>query len=77
MIAPLPIPSPRPRSRRARLARRLARLLVGVFYRRIEVVGAERVPAAGPLLLVANHGNSLIDPLLLLACLPRPARFLA
>lgn len=31
-----------------RLVRRLARLLLGLFYRRIEVAGAERIPPTGP-----------------------------
>jgi 1-acyl-sn-glycerol-3-phosphate acyltransferase len=56
---------------------RLARLLVRTFFRHIEVVGADRVPPLGPLLVVANHHNSLVDPALVLACLPRPPRFLA
>jgi glycerol-3-phosphate O-acyltransferase/dihydroxyacetone phosphate acyltransferase len=56
---------------------RLARLLVHVFFRRIELVGAERVPADGPLLVVANHHNSLVDPALVLARLPRAPSFLA
>jgi 1-acyl-sn-glycerol-3-phosphate acyltransferase len=58
-------------------AERLAKLLATVFFRRVEVAGAEHVPAQGPLLFVANHGNSLVDPLLLLARMPRRARFLA
>jgi 1-acyl-sn-glycerol-3-phosphate acyltransferase len=45
-----------------------------LFYRRIDVVGAERVPRAGPLVVVANHRNALVDPLLLFATLPRTLR---
>jgi len=61
---------------------RLARLLLRVFFGRVEVVGAECVPGAGreparPLLYVANHNNGLIDPLLVLGLLPGRARFLA
>jgi len=56
---------------------RLSKLLAAVFFRSVEVVGAERVPRSGPLLFVSNHGNSLVDPLLLLARMPRRARFLA
>jgi 1-acyl-sn-glycerol-3-phosphate acyltransferase len=56
---------------------RLARVLAAVFFRQVEVQGVENVPRQGPLLIVANHGNSLVDPLLLLARLPRAARFLA
>ena len=60
-----------------RATRALARLLVRVFYRDAEVRGAEAVPAEGPVLFVANHGNALVDPMVLVACLPRIPRFLA
>jgi len=59
------------------LARALARLLLAIFYRSAEVEGRPRVPARGPVVFVANHGNGLIDPIALLALLPRPSRFLA
>jgi len=52
-------------------------LCLRVFYRRIEAPGLASVPAGGPLLLVANHGNALLDPLLLLVLLPRRISFLA
>jgi len=58
------------------LSRGIARLALSIFFRRIEVVGAQRVPRRGPLVVVANHGNGLVDPALLLAALPRPVRFL-
>jgi 1-acyl-sn-glycerol-3-phosphate acyltransferase len=60
-----------------RLIRALARALLGVFYRRIDVVGLEQVPAGSPLIVAANHGNGLVDPMLLLAVLPRTPRPLA
>ncbi|HEY8062852.1 MAG TPA: lysophospholipid acyltransferase family protein [Gemmatimonadales bacterium] len=52
-------------------------LVVRVFFRRIAVTGAEHVPATSPLLLVVNHPNSLVDPLLVLAYAPRRVAFLA
>lgn len=55
----------------------LARLCVLVFFRRVEVVGREHLPASGPVLLVANHHNSLVDPVLVLAGSKVRARFLA
>jgi glycerol-3-phosphate O-acyltransferase/dihydroxyacetone phosphate acyltransferase len=60
-----------------RLIRALVRALLGIFYRRIDVVGLERVPAGAPLIVAANHGNGLVDPMLLLAALPRTLRPLA
>ena len=54
-----------------RIVRQLARALLGLFYHRVEVVGREHIPARGPLIVAANHHNSLVDPLLLLATVPR------
>jgi glycerol-3-phosphate O-acyltransferase / dihydroxyacetone phosphate acyltransferase len=56
--------------------RGLARLLVHVFFRQIELEHGDRVPASGPVVLVANHLNGLVDGLLLIATLCRYPRFL-
>ena len=61
---------------RSQLMSRLARLLVRVFFRRIDVEGAERLPADRPVVLIANHVNGLVDGLVLMAALPRYPRFL-
>lgn len=53
------------------LVRRVARFLIGLFYRRVEVLGGERVPARGALIVAANHQNALVDPMLLLSTIPR------
>jgi 1-acyl-sn-glycerol-3-phosphate acyltransferase len=54
-----------------RLVRALVRALMAVFYRRIDVAGLERVPARGGLIVAANHQNGLVDPMMLLAVMPR------
>ena len=59
------------------LMRALARAVVRLFYHRVDVAGVERVPRSGPLVIVANHRNALIDPLILIATLPRALRPLA
>jgi 1-acyl-sn-glycerol-3-phosphate acyltransferase len=60
-----------------RIFRALIAVGLRIFYRRIEAPGLGTVPRDGPLLLVANHGNALLDPLLLLVLVPRPISFLA
>ncbi len=54
-----------------RLVRSLARLLLALFYRRVEVVGSEHIPTNRPVILAANHQNALVDPMLLLTTIPR------
>jgi len=50
--------------------------MAAFVYYRIRYAGAP-VPGAGPVLLVANHPNSLLDPMLVVAAARRPVRFLA
>jgi glycerol-3-phosphate O-acyltransferase / dihydroxyacetone phosphate acyltransferase len=64
-------------TRADRLLHRLARLILTVFFRRVETSGIERIPTGRPLLLVANHVNGLVDPLLLVGPMPVMPRFLA
>jgi glycerol-3-phosphate O-acyltransferase/dihydroxyacetone phosphate acyltransferase len=58
-------------------ARAFVRFLLALFYRRIDVVGVENVPAGGGLVVAANHHNSVVDAMLLIAVLPRRVRTLA
>ncbi|HEX8394615.1 MAG TPA: lysophospholipid acyltransferase family protein [Longimicrobium sp.] len=53
----------------------VSRFVVRAFYR-LEVDG-DAVPRTGPVLLVANHPNSLVDPAMVGAVAGRPVRFLA
>ena len=54
---------------------RLVRFLVGLFFRRIEVSGAEHVPPSGGGILIAWHPNGLVDPALIISAFPRPVVF--
>lgn len=56
---------------------RFARLLLGTFFRDVEVVGRERLPRGVPLLVIANHVNSLIDPILVMGYVGVRPRILA
>ncbi|MDT7604907.1 MAG: glycerol-3-phosphate O-acyltransferase / dihydroxyacetone phosphate acyltransferase [Acidobacteriota bacterium] len=53
------------------------RLALRVFFRRIEVSGAERVPRGGACVFVLNHPNALVDPVFILCHAPRRVSFLA
>ena len=53
------------------LLRGTASIALRWYYADIAVQGRERVPRDGPLLVVANHPNALIDPLLVGTTLPR------
>jgi 1-acyl-sn-glycerol-3-phosphate acyltransferase len=59
------------------LARDVVRALARFYYPRIEVTGGELIPRDGPVLLVANHPNSLMDPVLLGIAARRPVRLMA
>lgn len=53
----------------------ISELAVRSYYR-VTVAGA-RLPADGPVLIVANHNNSLVDPALVAAMAGRRVRFMA
>jgi 1-acyl-sn-glycerol-3-phosphate acyltransferase len=55
----------------------VARLAVRWFFRSVEIEGFDRVPRDRPILLVANHFNGLVDPLLVVAGFRRLPRFMA
>lgn len=60
-----------------RLLRSLVRLGLRAFFREIDVRGGGNLPAEGPCIVAANHFNSMIDPFLLLAVMPRQLCFIA
>lgn len=60
-----------------RLVRGIIRILLWLFYRRIEIAGRERIPAAGPIIVAPNHNNALVDAMLVVAAFDRPIRVLA
>jgi glycerol-3-phosphate O-acyltransferase / dihydroxyacetone phosphate acyltransferase len=51
------------------------RLVVRVYFRRVEVSGIENVPRTGGGLVISWHPNGLVDPGLILTHLPRPVAF--
>ena len=59
------------------LMRGVLGLALGFYFRRIERFHAGRVPTTGPILLTANHPNSVTDPFVIGASLPRKVNFMA
>jgi 1-acyl-sn-glycerol-3-phosphate acyltransferase len=51
------------------------RIVFSIYYRTIQVKNQGNFPRVGPVLLVANHPNSLVDPAILIHLLPRPVHF--
>ncbi len=60
-----------------RLLGLMAWALAHGFHRTVEVAGRERLSSGRPTLIVANHGNGFVDPILVAAVLRRLPRFLA
>lgn len=60
-----------------RLVRWLGRRALRWFYREVRLIGAEHIPATGPVLLVGNHPNDLPDVLIAYLATDRPVRFIA
>lgn len=59
------------------LLRALLRHALRIFFRVVEVEGRSDVPVDGPLLLAANHPNTLMDVLLVATALDRRVGFVA
>jgi glycerol-3-phosphate O-acyltransferase/dihydroxyacetone phosphate acyltransferase len=60
-----------------RLIISLIRIAANTFFRRIDVVGFENIPADGPVIFAGNHPNALMDGWLLIAkCGRWPLHFL-
>jgi glycerol-3-phosphate O-acyltransferase / dihydroxyacetone phosphate acyltransferase len=56
----------------------LIHLITNTFFRRIDVVGEQHIPAVGPVIFAGNHPNALMDGWLLTAkCGRWPLHFLA
>lgn len=67
----------RDRGRMRRFVAALFRLFANIFFRRIEMLGLDNVPASGAVVFAVNHPNGLVDPLFLICFAPRVVSFLA
>ena len=60
-----------------RLIQRFLRFSMGIFFRRLVVVGEEHIPQDGPVIFAGNHPNSLLDPALIVSTCGRIVHFAA
>lgn len=59
------------------LLKLIFRTALKVFYKRIEVKQAHQIPAKGPLLVVSNHPNTFMDPIVIASLLKQEVYFIA
>ncbi|MGI9531933.1 1-acyl-sn-glycerol-3-phosphate acyltransferase [Lutimonas sp.] len=57
--------------------KQVVRVALFFFFRKIELTGKENIPSEGPVIFVANHPNTLMDPLLVASLIPQRVGFLA
>ncbi len=57
--------------------RSVAFVAMRAFFRAVDVVGREQIPTGRPVLIVSNHFNGFIDPVILIRVFGRLPRFLA
>ena len=60
-----------------RILKQLAWIITAVFYRRVDVTGASRLPVDTPAVIACNHSNALADPVVIWGRLGIIPRFLA
>jgi glycerol-3-phosphate O-acyltransferase/dihydroxyacetone phosphate acyltransferase len=58
------------------ILRLMVRITLRIFYKEFTVNGRERLPRKGPMIVVANHPNTLMDPLIVASLLHQMAGFM-
>ncbi len=58
------------------ILRLMVRVTLRIFYKEFSVHGRNRIPTKGPLIVVANHPNTLMDPLIVASLLRQQAGFI-
>lgn len=60
-----------------RLLKSLFSISIRFFFKKSSVLNAERIPAKGPLIFVANHPGTFLDPIVIAASVNRKIHFIA
>lgn len=55
----------------------LSRLTIWGYFRKVKIVGRERIPKTGPYLFVANHPSAFMDPIVVASSIRPPVYFIA
>ncbi|MFT5824111.1 MAG: glycerol-3-phosphate O-acyltransferase/dihydroxyacetone phosphate acyltransferase [Crocinitomix sp.] len=55
----------------------LSRLTIWGYFRKVKIVGRERIPKTGPYLFVANHPSAFMDPIVVATSIRPPVYFIA
>jgi glycerol-3-phosphate O-acyltransferase/dihydroxyacetone phosphate acyltransferase len=53
----------------------LAKSAVGIYFRKIYVMGEDNIPDDGPVIICGNHSNQFIDPMMILKYSKRKVNF--
>lgn len=53
----------------------LAKSAVGIYFRKIYVIGEDNIPSDGPVIICGNHSNQFIDPMMILKYSKRKVSF--
>ncbi len=59
-----------------RFIRGIGRIILAIFFRKIEVRHRERIPSVGPVVFVANHPNSIMDAFVVGVAIPRKVNYI-
>jgi len=60
-----------------RIIKIIVRISLSVFFKKIIVTGNEHIPDRGPVIIVANHPNTLMDPLIIASITKQRVGFVA
>lgn len=55
----------------------LSRLTIWGYFRKVKIVGREKIPKNGPYLFVANHPSAFMDPIVVASSIRPPVYFIA